>query len=153
MARRLFVHESNENTLQPTAVVNEVYLKLLDQTRAQWHSPGEMLSVAGLMMRRILVDNARKRMSIKRGGELERSDQSMIEILKSKEDAHLILELHEILNELSSLNERHARVIEMRYFSGMTISETAATLGVSEFTVKNDWRIARAWLLFRLRDE
>ena len=152
MARGLFRRESSENTLQPTAVVNEVYLKLIGQTRVHWQSPGEMLGVASMMMRRILVDHARKKLSVKRGGQLDRNDSALIGGINCEDHAHLILDLHQLLLELEGLNERHARVIELRYFSGMTIRETADVLGVSEFTVKNDWRIARAWLLLRLRD-
>ncbi len=153
IASSLFRAEPSRHTLQPTEVVNEVYLKLIEQTRSQWCNRGEILSVAAMMMRRLLVDHARGRSALKRGGESQRLDHDAIHMIPCLGKSEELLEINELLIELSRLNKRHAQVVELRFFAGMTISQTAEAMGISDFTVKSDWRIARAWLLSKLAND
>ncbi len=150
IARSLFKAESSRHTLEPTAVVNEAYLKLVEQSRTNWKSPGHICSVAAMMMRRILVDHARQRCAEKRGGNFERVDSAKLQESFTLDRHEEVIEIDELLQQLAALNARHARIAELKYFAGLTNSETADALEVSEFTVKNDWRIARAWLLAKL---
>jgi RNA polymerase sigma factor (TIGR02999 family) len=134
------------HTLQPTALVNEAYLKLVDQRKARWHNRAQFFGVAAQLMRRILVDHARVRQAQKRGG----SDQQQISLsqadrIAEKPDIDL-LALHEALNELAELDEQQARIVELRFFGGLTIEETTEVLGISHATVERDWTLARAWL-------
>jgi len=150
IAHSLFKAESSRHTLEPTAVVNEAYLKLIEQSRTNWKSRGHICSVAAMMMRRILVDHARQRCAEKRGGDFNRVDSATLDQSFTFDKHEEVLEIDELLQQLSDLNQRHARIAELKYFAGLTIAQTAETLEVSEFTVKNDWRIARAWLLAKL---
>jgi RNA polymerase sigma factor (TIGR02999 family) len=145
--------ERADHTLQPTALVNEAFLRLVDQTRVQWRGRAHFCAVAANMMRRILVDHARRRAAAKRGADghkLALNDDIGVTGEPSPVD---LVALDDLLEQLAELNQRHARVIELRFFAGMGIDETAHVLGVSPGTVKNDWRAARAWLMSRLREE
>lgn len=137
-------NERQGHTLQPTALINEAYLRLVDQ-HEQWSSRTQFFALASQMMRRILVDYARRRNRAKRGtGEpLERLDEALA---MSEEKSNELLELDEALEKLAKLEPRQVRVVELRYFSGLTIDEVAAVLQVSPKTVKRDWTVARAWL-------
>jgi RNA polymerase sigma-70 factor, ECF subfamily len=145
-------NERRDHTLQPTALVHEAFLRMVDQSRVQWQNRAHFCAVAASMMRRILVDHARHRAAEKRGA--GRRDVPLLETLglaKGRNPVDIVA-LDDLLKELSRLNERHARVVELRFFGGLTVEETAHTLDVSPATVKNDWRTARAWLLTQLSD-
>lgn len=147
--RRLAGHymraERMGHTLQPTALVHEAYLRLVEQDRANWQNRAHFMAVAGQMMRRILVNHAVRRKTKKRtdpeATDLNRLDQGV-----TTRDLEEILAVDEALSRLSALNPRQTRVVEMRYFAGLTIEETAEALGVPSITVKRDWAIAKAWL-------
>jgi RNA polymerase sigma factor (TIGR02999 family) len=147
--RRLAGHcmrdERTGHTLQATALVHEAYLRLVGQDRADWQNRAQFLAVAAQLMRRILVDHARRRAAAKRAG------------AASLEDAHLnrganlgqaeeILAVEEALLSLGRWDERQARVVELRYFGGLSVEETAEAMGISPRTVKTDWTMAKAWL-------
>ncbi len=145
LAARTMNRERRDHTLQPTAVVNEAYLRLVDQRRAQWQNRAQFFGVASQVMRRILVDHARKRQVQKRGGDARRVPLESIDGVAGDVDVD-ILALEEVLCRLTELKPRLGRVIELRVFSGLTIKETAAVLDVATGTVINDYKIARAWL-------
>ena len=133
-------------TLQPTALVHEAYMRLVGDSDVQWNSRGHFFGAAALAMRRILVDRAREKKSLKRGGDRERiemSDQGAAEVEPPPEE---MLALDAALEKLAGLNQRQADVVMLRYFAGLGVDETALALGVSAATVKNDWKFARAWL-------
>ncbi len=136
------------HSLPPTAVVHEVYLRLAAQDRACWSNRAQFLSVASRMIRRVLVDHARGRDTAKRGRGV-RVTLNDHDPPGEARDADLIA-LDEAIETLVGLHERQARVVELRYFGGLNIEETAEVLGVSVGTVKGDWRLARAWLASRL---
>jgi RNA polymerase sigma factor (TIGR02999 family) len=147
--------ERSGHTLQPTALVNEVYLRLVDQQRAHWKGRAHFFAVAAQLMRRILVDHARAHLADKRGGwaqivTLDEASDAPEEKAVANVD---LLALDDALTELSNLDERQGRVVELRYFAGLTIPETAEVLGVTHATISRDWRNARAWLLLRLSEE
>ena len=145
--------ERRDHTLQPTALVHEAFLRMVDQTRVQWQGRAHFCAVAASMMRRILVDHARGRAAEKRGaGRHEVPLLDNIGLAKERNPVDIVV-LDDLLNELARLHERHARVVELRFFGGLTVEETAHTLGVSPATVKNDWRTARAWLLTQLTND
>lgn len=150
--RRLAAHylksERPGQTLQATALVNEAYLKLVDQTRIQWRGRTHFFAVAAQAMRRILVDHARGRLRDKRGGGLERV--TFVEGVHPGGAAEHGLEdvvaLDEALHKLAELDPRQAQLVEQRFFGGMSVEEAAAELGVSKRTAEDDWTHARAWL-------
>ena len=132
-------------TLDTSALVHEAYLKLVDQTGAQWNNRGHFMAVAAKAMRHILVNYAERRRAAKRGGDMQRvslDDSNPV----SEEVAEEVLALHEALERLSGISERQAQVVEARFFAGLPIEETAAALDISPATVKRDWRLASAWL-------
>ncbi len=145
--------ERRDHTLQPTALVHEAFLRMVDQTRVQWQGRAHFCAVAASMMRRILVDHARAKAAEKRGaGRRELPLLETIGLAKEPNPVDIVA-LDDLLAELARLNERHARVVELRFFGGLNVEETAHTLGVSPATVKNDWRAARAWLLAQLSND
>ncbi len=138
------------HTLQPTALVNEAYLKLIDQKSAKWQNRAQFYGVAAQLMRRILVDHARQHQAAKRGG----SDRQRLSItsagqLAAKPDVDL-LALHEALEELKSFDPQQERIVELRFFGGLSIEETAEVMGIGHGTVERDWQLARAWLRRKL---
>ena len=142
--------ERQNHTLQPSALVNEAYLKLIDQRRAKWQNRAQFYGVAAQLMRRILVDHARAHQAAKRGG----SDQHRVSItsageLSEKPDTD-ILALHEALHELSAMDPQQGRIVELKFFGGLSIEETAEVLSVGHATVERDWKMARAWLRRKL---
>ena len=143
--RELAVRPSD--TLSTTALVHELYLKLSRSTNADWHTEAHFLSVAAIAMRHILVDHARRRIADKRGG-AQRAVTLDDNLVATDAQAESLLELHEALEHLATLDERLARVVECRFFGGMTEIQTAEVLGVTERTVRRDWVKARA-LLYR----
>lgn len=137
--------ESAGHTLQPTALINEAYLRLLDQTRVEWRDRSHFLGVAAQLMRRILVDHARQRATGRRGG---RQIQLRIENLNiaNLSQREEVLSVHAALNHLAEFDPQQERIVEMRYFGGLTVEETADALGISPRTVKREWAMAIAWL-------
>jgi len=148
--RRLANHhlqrERAGHTLQPTALVHEAYLKLVDQTRVSWRGRQHFLAVASLAMRRLLVDHARARLRERRGGGIEKLALTAALPVADPAQADEIVAVDQLLETLAGFDERAARVVECRFFGGLSIDETAAALDLSPMTVKRSWRAARAWL-------
>ena len=149
MAGGLFRYQSPGQTLQPTALVHEAYLKLVDQTNPQWKSRAHFMAVAAMAMRQILTDAARARRAQKRGGDWQRVTLDSGSARKAADEVDVV-ELDDALARLSQLNDRHSRIVQMRFFGGLTMQEAADVLGISRATADNDWRIARAWLSAQL---
>ncbi len=141
--------ERSDHTLQPTALVHEVYLRLVDQSRAQWKNRSQFFGLAANMMRRILVDHARVYKAQKRGSGLKVALDD-VEVAAGQRDVDLVA-LDGALQELHGLDERQARVVELRYFGGLSIEETAQALDLSPATIKREWTLARAFLHARLQ--
>jgi len=136
-------------SLQPTALVHEVYLRLVDQDRAVWQNRAQFLAVASEMMRRILVDRARAHKMAKRSGRWARVTLADDAARGTQRDVD-VLDLHNALDELSAFDQRKARVAELRFFGGLSLEETGLVLGTSLATTMRDWQAARAWLFRRL---
>ncbi len=145
IARRRLRHERPGHTLDTVGLVNEAYLKLIQLDRIQWNSRAHFLAIAAQAMRNILVNHALKRNRLKRGGGAPHVQLEEAAGLPTA-DADRILALHEALERLAALNPRHARVVECRFFGGMTIEETATALDASPATIKRDWSLLRLWL-------
>jgi RNA polymerase sigma factor (TIGR02999 family) len=148
-AARAMRREADDHTLQATALVHEAYLRLVDQRRVEWRNRAHFFGIAAQMMRRILVDHARGRDAAKRGGgvaSVTLSDADAVADAGASDDAVEILALHDALERLATLDPDQARVVELRYFGGMNIDETAEVMGISPATVKREWAVARAWL-------
>jgi RNA polymerase sigma factor (TIGR02999 family) len=142
--------ERSDHTLQPTALVHEAFLRLADQTRVNWQGKAHFCAVAATMMRRILVDHARRRNAIKReaGGQQVPLQDTLLPSISP--DPVNVVALNDLMERLTQVNPRQAQVFELRCFGGLDVRETAAALDVSDATVKNDWRFARAWLVSQL---
>jgi RNA polymerase sigma-70 factor (ECF subfamily) len=150
IAERQFRRERAGHTLQPTAVVHEAYFKLVDQTRVTWKNRGHFFAVAAQAMRRILVDHARARQAEKRGGgEVRVTLDVGIASQEPAEDLNLVA-LDEALVRLKALDDGQARIVELRFFGGLSIEETAEAMEISPSSVKRDFRSARAWLFREL---
>jgi RNA polymerase sigma factor (TIGR02999 family) len=149
----IYLHrERPGHTLQPTALVHEAYFRLIDQRRVQWRNRAHFLGVAAQLLRRILVDYARARQTAKRGaGEVTLLLND--EIVAGAEQNLDLVALDEALGDLEQLDPQQSRIVELRFFAGVSIEETAESLGVSPATVKRDWAVARAWLFRRLAGE
>ncbi len=145
LAEHFLVREPPSATLQPTALVHEAFLKLIDQTRVQWQSRAHFLAVAAQAMRRVLLDHWRGKQAAKRGGQWRRVTLDEDVALSRERDLDGIA-LDEALTELGALDERQGQVVLYRFFGGMTNDEVAHVLGVSTRTVEDEWRMARAWL-------
>ena len=137
-------------TIQTTALVHEAYLKLIDVTNVDWQHRAHFFAVSAQVMRHILLDRARRRVAAKRGGEVPRVNLDELPNLGSGRARELIA-LDDALQALEKVDPRKARVIELRFFGGLSVEETAAVIKVSPDTVMRDWRLARAWLLAELR--
>jgi RNA polymerase sigma factor (TIGR02999 family) len=148
LARRYMSRETPGHTLQPTALVHEAYLKLVDQARVDWQGRTHFFAVGAKVMRNLLIDHARGRASAKRGGGLRRI--TLADVLTrsgGKEiDIGQIQDLDAALDKLEDLDERQARIVELRFFGGLNMDEIAHALGVSKRTIEGDWTHARAWL-------
>ena len=145
LARSFMAKEAVGNTLQPTALVHEAYLRLVGDPNLQWDNRGHFFAAAATAMRRILVERARAKLRLKRGGDgqrIELQDHSLIEEPPSED----MLCLDEALDRLAQFDQRKSKVVMLRYFAGLSIEETASAMGVSPATVKNEWTFARAWL-------
>lgn len=150
LARNYLRRERQDHTLQPTALVNEAYLKLIDQKSARWQNRAQFYGVAAQLMRRILVDHARQHQAEKRGGPgRERLSITSAGQLAEKPEIDL-LALHEALKELKTFDPQQERIVELKFFGGLSIDETAEVLGVGHATVERDWKMARAWLRKKL---
>lgn len=146
LARRYLRNEREGHTLQPTALVNEAYLRLVDLDRMQWQDRVHFFAMAARAMRRILVDHARARDNDKRGGGVRKVSLDLAMDVSRAPEQHLV-ELDDALKRFESVHPRKAHVVELRFFSGLSLEETAAALDVSVDTVKRDWRFAKLWLL------
>jgi len=137
--------ERPNHTLQPTALVNEAYLRLVDQTDVEWKNRSHFFGIAAQQMRRILVDYSRSHQAAKRGGAAAKIslDEAMI---VSKENPGEVLIVDETLSRLAAFDPQQAKIVELRVFGGLTVEEVAEALGISPATVKRDWTVARAWL-------
>ena len=145
MAHNYMRRERENHTLQTTALVNEAYLKLVDQTRAGWQNRAHFFAIAAQIMRRILLNYARERVASKRGGGAERVEMEEVLVLTKEKSAELIA-LDEALDRLAKFDRTKSRIVEMLYFGGMTIEETAEVLGIARSTVSIHWKVAKAWL-------
>ena len=150
MARRYMKNERQANTLQSTGLVHEVYLRLVDVGKVEWRARAQFYAMAAQMMRRILVDAARARASKKRGGSAAKVSIDDTAVLSPEPDRS-ILALDEALTTFSRLAPRQARVVELRYFGGLTDEEVVAALDISPRTVRRDWSFAKAWLSRELK--
>jgi RNA polymerase sigma factor (TIGR02999 family) len=145
IASRLMRGERAGHTLQPTAVVHEAFMRLVDEQSIQWQDRAHFLGIAARVMRRILIDHARRRGAEKRGGGVDRV--TLNEEIVSNEDSSIgLLALDDVLNRFAEIDGRGAQVAELRIFGGLTVRETAEELGVSPRTVNGDWAVARLWL-------
>ena len=144
-ALRYMQRESPGHALQPTALVHEAYIRLIDQRHVKWRNRAHFFGVAAGMMRRILVDHARLRRAEKRGGEWEQVTLVGDEAAAGAAEVD-VLALHESLERLAAFDPRQERIVELRYFGGLTIEEAAEVIGISEATVVREWTIAKAWL-------
>lgn len=145
-ASRFLRKERSGHTLQTTALIHEAYLKLIDQKNVEWQNRAHFYAIASTAMRRILVDYARERHREKRGGAAEALPLDEALQISAKEKSIDLVALDEALTRLAELDERQARIVELKYFSGLDNDETAAVLGVSNATVRRDWNFAKAWL-------
>jgi RNA polymerase sigma factor (TIGR02999 family) len=154
--RRLAHHymrrEHPGHTLQTTALVDEAYLRLVDQTHTHWKSRAQFFGIAAQLMRRILVDHARSHLYAKRGGGARKVALEDVAVLSPQRGADLIA-LDDALERLSSIDPRKSHVVELRYFGGLSVEETAEILEVSAITVKRDWLVAKAWLRREIGNE
>jgi RNA polymerase sigma factor (TIGR02999 family) len=154
LAANYLRRERQNHTLQATALVNEAYLKLIDQRNAHWQNRAHFYGVAAQLMRRILVDHARQHKAAKRGG----SAQQRLSITSAgqlggdlaAEPVLDLLALHEALQELAVIDPQQERIVELKFFGGLSIEETAEVMGIGHATVERDWKMARAWLRRRL---
>jgi RNA polymerase sigma factor (TIGR02999 family) len=145
IARRCMAGERMGHTLQPTALLNEAYLRLSDVQHVNWQNRAHFLAMAARLMRRILVDHARGKQYKKRGGGVVRVPLDGVNVAALEPGRELVA-LDDALTELAKKDERKCRIIELRFFGGLTIEETAAVLELSPATVRRDWRLAKAWL-------
>jgi RNA polymerase sigma-70 factor (ECF subfamily) len=150
LASNYLRRERQGHTLQPTALVNEAYIRLVDQRSANWQNRAQFYGIAAQLMRRILVDHARSKHAEKRGGSAQqRLSITSAEGLSAKPDFD-VLALHEALEELAIIDPQQARIVELKFFGGLSIEEIAEVLGVGHATVERDWKMARAWLRRKL---
>ena len=152
MAHRQLGLEPQGHTLSTTALVHEAYLRLVDQTRAEWGDRAQFFAVAAHAMRRVLIDHARRHHAARRGGPLQRTislealDQTDAAALAASDRADVLVALDDALTQLAALDARQARVVELRFFGGLTAAETAEALGLTSRTVERDWVKAKGWL-------
>jgi RNA polymerase sigma factor (TIGR02999 family) len=149
LARSYLRRRGNQHSMEPTALVNEAYLRLVNQHQVNWQCRAQFFGLAAKLMRNLLVDYVRERRAAKRGGgqyhlSLNYADQT------TRQSEIDLIALDEALNRLSALSERQSRIVELRYFSGLTVPETAEALGISRATVEREWSAARAWLYSEL---
>ena len=146
IANRYLSRERNDHTLQSTSLVHEAYVRLVDQRHVQWQNRAHFLGIAAKMMRRILVDHARHEHRLKRGGPLPSLSLDAADAVATPVREIDLLALDEALDRLAVIDAQQSRLVELRFFSGLTIEEAAVALGVSAGTVKREWSTAKAWL-------
>jgi len=144
--------EGPNHTLQTTALINETYLRLVDQRKVKWQNRAHFFGIAAQIMRRILLNYARDQNRLKRGGKAIHVSLSEASILPAEKDRE-IMALDDALNRLEAIDERKARVVELRFFGGLTVDEIAEVLKISNVTVMRDWAFAKAWLAREMADE
>lgn len=152
LARRHLRRERPDHTLQSAALVHEAYLRLIRQDQPQWHNRAHFFGVAAQLMRHILVDHARNRAAAKRGAGAPRLTLDPEVALPQERHVDLV-KLDDALNELAALDLQQSRVVELRFFGGLSIEETSVALGISAATVKREWATARAWLRREMKDK
>jgi RNA polymerase sigma-70 factor (ECF subfamily) len=152
IAHRYVQRERNGHTLETTALVNEAYLRLAGQKKIGWQNRSHFFAFTAQVMRHLLIDHARRRRFAKHGGEAAQIPLAEAELM-SQDRARELVDLDEALRELAQLDLRKSRVVELRYFGGLSLEETAAVLDVSVMTVRREWRAAKAWLFRRMKDE
>lgn len=145
LAHSYMRREDPDHTLQTTALINETYLRLIDQRRVQWQNRAHFFGIAAHIMRRILLNYARDQNRLKRGGRTIHVSLSEAMVMPAEKDRELIA-LNDALTKLEAIDERKSKVVELRYFGGLTVPEVAEVLKVSEITVMRDWAFAKAWL-------
>lgn len=151
IAHRYVQRERHGDTLGTTALVNEAYLRLAGQKKIEWQNRAHFFAVTAQVMRHILIDNARRRNYVKHGGDAQRVSLAEAELM-SADRARELLALDDALAELAEFDVRKSRVVELRYFGGLGLEETAEVLEISVMTVRRDWRAAKAWLYRRMKD-
>jgi RNA polymerase sigma-70 factor (ECF subfamily) len=149
IAHRYVQRERNGHTLETTALVNEAYLRLAGQKKIEWQNRAHFFAVTAQVMRHILIDHARRRRFLKHGGDAQQVSLGQAALMSEPRAAELVA-LDEALEELAKLDQRKSQVVELRYFGGLNLEETAEVLGVSLMTVRRDWRAAKAWLYRRI---
>lgn len=154
IASRHLARERPERTLQTTALVNEAYMKLVDQRKVDWQNRAHFFALAARLMRRIVLDDVRKRRREKHGGDVVRIPIEGLQVSApaARMDAVDVLELDRALTQLEALDADQGRIVELRYYGGLTIEETAAVMGVSTATIKREWAMAKGWLFRALTD-
>ena len=152
IARRCMRGQPRDHSLQATALVNEAYVRLVDVQQMNWQGRAHFLAMAARLMRRVLVDSARARGYQKRGGGAVRVSfsESLVVIDSKGVD---VLGLEDALHALAELDQRQSRVVELRFFGGLSVAETAVVLGISSVTVMRDWKVARAWLMREMKTQ
>jgi len=151
LAHSYMKKEKGDHTLQTSALVNEAYIRLVDQRHTRWQNRAHFFGIAAQIMRRILLNYARNQHRLKRGGEAVQVSLSEVAIVSSEKSAEL-LALDEALQRLAQVDHRKSQVVELRYFGGMSVEETAEVLKISPVTVMRDWNMAKAWLARELED-
>ena len=146
LASRQLSRESQVNTLQPTALVHEAWIRLGDIKEADWRSRRHFFGAAAQAMRQILIERARRRSGVKHGGGLHRVDSAQIDFASSAVDSDSVIAVSEALDRFATIDPEKAELVRLRYFVGLTIEESAATMGISPATAKRHWAFARAWL-------
>jgi RNA polymerase sigma factor (TIGR02999 family) len=149
VAQRHMRRERSDHSLTPTALVHETYLKLIDQRRVEWQNRAQFFAIAARVMRRVLVDHARARATAKRAAGLSIALDD-VDVSTAPLDVD-ILAIDAALDELAVIDDRQSQLVELRFFAGLTVEETATALGVAPITVKRDWALARAWLFRALQ--
>jgi RNA polymerase sigma factor (TIGR02999 family) len=145
LAAMYLLRERRDHTLQPTALVHEAYLRLVDQRQVNWKNRAQFVGLAAVMMRRILVNYARDRAAAKRGGDMQKVPLSEADEPGTPQDVDVIV-LHEALDQLGAIDPRKSRIVELKFFGGLTTNEIAEVLQISPATIERDWSFARAWL-------
>lgn len=152
LAHSYMRRENPDHTLQTTALINETYLRLVDQRKVQWQNRAHFFGIAAQIMRRILLNYARDQRRLKRGGKAVHVSLSEALIMPGEKDREIIA-LDDALNRLEAFDKRKAKVVELRFFGGLTVEEVAEVLDVSNITVLRDWKFAKAWLAREMADE
>jgi RNA polymerase sigma factor (TIGR02999 family) len=151
IAARQLRRERRHDRLQVTAIVNETYLKLFDQRAVDWQNRGHFFAIAAQLMRRLLIDHARRQMRVKRGGvSVPMELDAALNVAAPSVDAVDVLDLDRVLTRLETMDPGQARIVELRFFGGLTIAETALALSLSPATVKREWAVAKGWLFREL---